>query len=29
MKPMRRLGFEIEAARSDPHLRAIRERRLV
>jgi hypothetical protein len=29
MKPMRGLGFKIEAERSDPHLRAIRERRLV
>jgi hypothetical protein len=29
MKPMRGLGFKIEAARSDPRLRAIRERRLV
>jgi hypothetical protein len=26
---MRGLGFKIEAGRSDPHLRAIRERRLV
>jgi len=26
MKPMRGLDFKIEAARSDPHLRAIRER---
>jgi hypothetical protein len=25
MKPMRGLGFKIEAGRSDPHLRAIRE----
>jgi hypothetical protein len=29
MKPMRGLGFKIEAGRSDPHLRAIWERRLV
>jgi hypothetical protein len=29
MKPMRGLGFKIEAAGSDPHLRAIRERLLV
>jgi hypothetical protein len=29
MKPMRGLGFKVEAGRSDQHLRAIRERRLV
>jgi hypothetical protein len=29
MKPVRGLGFKTEAGRSDPRLRAIRERRLV